>query len=358
MKTLTIHEAVEITLSKLNKVSKLDEIKQYIVSNNLYDFGAKEENIKDVIRTQIERKCINLQHRQDSQKDQIFFKIAPKTYALKEWREFSEEKLLKLNNIYAGDDIREAFGCSLMGGISYGKKTNVLVLIRKHIDNLYEDRQEGDIIYYTGEGQVGNQDLVRGNKAINESNENNTNMVLFDVFSKGEYTYKGVVKLISQPMIEKQLDAEDNVRDVYVFPLKLVSSNLINSYNEVHTIQEKKAKKAKKLNEKKLKKLTIQSEQKKPGYSYTKTKTFQRSPYVIETVLRRANGICELCKEKAPFEKKDGTPYLEVHHIKQLAKGGSDTVNNAAALCPNCHRKMHSLSLEADIKILNNKALQ
>ena len=40
----------------------------------------------------------------------------------------------------------------------------------------------------------------------------------------------------------------------------------------------------------------------------------------------------------------DGTHYLEVHHIDQLAKGGADTVENAVALCPNCHRKMHSLN--------------
>jgi 5-methylcytosine-specific restriction protein A len=38
---------------------------------------------------------------------------------------------------------------------------------------------------------------------------------------------------------------------------------------------------------------------------------------------------------------EDGTPYLEVHHVKWLALGGSDTVSNAVALCPNCHRLMH-----------------
>lgn len=34
-------------------------------------------------------------------------------------------------------------------------------------------------------------------------------------------------------------------------------------------------------------------------------------------------------------------PTLEVHHLRRLADGGSDTVANAVALCPNCHREIH-----------------
>lgn len=69
---------------------------------------------------------------------------------------------------------------------------------------------------------------------------------------------------------------------------------------------------------------------------------FRRNSDVIAAVLKRANGICELCKSKAPFiRKKDGTPYLEVHHKKTLADGGYDTIENAVAACPNCHRKAH-----------------
>ena len=39
--------------------------------------------------------------------------------------------------------------------------------------------------------------------------------------------------------------------------------------------------------------------------------------------------------------KKDNTPYLEVHHIIRLADDGDDSVENAIALCPNCHREAH-----------------
>lgn len=69
---------------------------------------------------------------------------------------------------------------------------------------------------------------------------------------------------------------------------------------------------------------------------------FERNPDVVAEVLERADGYCEGCKEKAPFTRRsDGTAYLEVHHRQPLAKGGDDTVENAIALCPNCHRHSH-----------------
>ena len=70
--------------------------------------------------------------------------------------------------------------------------------------------------------------------------------------------------------------------------------------------------------------------------------TFKRSPYVVAEVLHRAAGVCGSCLKAAPFKrKKDGAPYLEVHHRKLLSHGGEDTVANAIALCPNCHRELH-----------------
>lgn len=71
------------------------------------------------------------------------------------------------------------------------------------------------------------------------------------------------------------------------------------------------------------------------------TVRFVRDPQVVAWVLEAANGSCENCKAPAPFLKEDATPYLEVHHVKWLSQGGSDTVSNAVALCPNCHRRLH-----------------
>ncbi len=72
------------------------------------------------------------------------------------------------------------------------------------------------------------------------------------------------------------------------------------------------------------------------------TTVYSRNPDVIVEVLNRVNGKCEICGRPAPFDKKsDGAPYLEVHHIKQLSFDGLDTVSNAQAVCPNCHRRAH-----------------
>jgi 5-methylcytosine-specific restriction protein A len=81
---------------------------------------------------------------------------------------------------------------------------------------------------------------------------------------------------------------------------------------------------------------------KKPEQIQVVSQVFRRNPDVIVEVLKRANGKCEHCGADAPFLRaKDGSPYLEIHHWKPLADDGEDTVENAGALCPNCHRELH-----------------
>ena len=87
----------------------------------------------------------------------------------------------------------------------------------------------------------------------------------------------------------------------------------------------------------------IANAQKTPERTQLVTTGYKRNPDVIAFVLRRANGTCECCHEPAPFNRRsDGSPYLEVHHWEPLGEGGDDTVDNAGAICPNCHREEHS----------------
>jgi len=82
--------------------------------------------------------------------------------------------------------------------------------------------------------------------------------------------------------------------------------------------------------------------QQRPDTVQVTSVAYIRNADVIVEVLDRASGICEKCKQNAPFKrKKDGTPYLEVHHRIPLSEGGFDTVENAIAVCPNCHRELH-----------------
>jgi len=86
----------------------------------------------------------------------------------------------------------------------------------------------------------------------------------------------------------------------------------------------------------------LASAPKKPARTQVVSTAFLRNPDVVAAVLIRAKGQCEGCKCPAPFKRaSDDTPYLEVHHRVHLAEGGDDTVENAVALCPNCHREAH-----------------
>lgn len=69
-------------------------------------------------------------------------------------------------------------------------------------------------------------------------------------------------------------------------------------------------------------------------------------------VFGRAAGKCELCNSAAPFLTPDGTPYLELHHLRSRSQGGQDTKVNLVALCPNCHRKMHICGTDSDLQTL------
>ncbi len=82
------------------------------------------------------------------------------------------------------------------------------------------------------------------------------------------------------------------------------------------------------------------------------TKSYTRNKYVSEYAKLRADGKCQLCGNLAPFYDNEGRPYLEAHHVIRLADGGEDSDDNVVALCPNCHRKMHSLNLEEDVNKL------
>lgn len=86
----------------------------------------------------------------------------------------------------------------------------------------------------------------------------------------------------------------------------------------------------------------LDSAPKKPSKRTVTITVYDRNPDVVAEVLERADGVCEICSDPAPFVRRvNGTAYLEVHHKVLLSRGGDDTVDNAIAVCPNCHRKVH-----------------
>lgn len=85
-----------------------------------------------------------------------------------------------------------------------------------------------------------------------------------------------------------------------------------------------------------------------------KTTSRERNVTIKTYALTRANGVCEACLTPAPFLTKNGIPYLEVHHIVELSKGGADSPDNVAAICPNCHARV---TYGSDAESYNKKIL-
>jgi 5-methylcytosine-specific restriction endonuclease McrA len=77
-----------------------------------------------------------------------------------------------------------------------------------------------------------------------------------------------------------------------------------------------------------------------PGVSH-KVVYRARSRAIRLYALKRAKGLCEGCRAGAPFRRRDGSPYLEVHHVTRLSDGGPDHPAKVIALCPNCHTRAH-----------------
>lgn len=257
-------------------------------------------------------------------------------------------------DILSNQDLGILFGCGNSGGMRRAKKTNSLIIISSHVESIYEDRWDGDVLLYTGMGLNGDQSLdFNQNKTLSQSQVNGVQVFLFEQFKVNEYTYLGPVELISEPYTEQQPGQNGHLRTVYIFPLKLKNGERYIDEETIQTWQEKRQKQAKKLSLDELKDRVSKSNPISNEYK-TVVKQYVRSAYVVEYAKRLAKGVCQLCDQPAPFHDKKGIPYLETHHIVWLARGGEDTISNTVALFPNCHKRMHLLDLEEDkVKLLS-----
>lgn len=264
---------------------------------------------------------------------------------------------LNKGQVLNNQEIVDLFKCSPQGGMRYSKRTDTLVIVSNHIKSVYGDRWEENVLHYTGMGQVGNQSKsFRSNFHLSNSKNSDISIFLFEVFKTAEYTFQGQVELIDKPYQEKQIDVEGEERLVWMFPLVLLDRSKPSIDLEIlQNLTKVKEKNARKLKLEKLKSL-VRTSNKKPSKRSTKTDQYDRNPFVKEYALRRADGFCQLCEKKAPFKRKDGTPYLEVHHINYLRNGGEDTVTNTVALCPNCHRRVHTLEIEEEFNKMKKLA--
>lgn len=138
-----------------------------------------------------------------------------------------EIKDFRINGLYKRTDLIDAFGGSFMRGMNICNKTGTLVLISKHVTNrIYGDSFgfRNDILYYTGEGQRGDQTLTAaGNRKLYNSNRDKTPVHLFVVYKNREYKYFGQVKFTGDITWEIEKDVDGKDRKVIRFPLSRVN---------------------------------------------------------------------------------------------------------------------------------------
>lgn len=236
---------------------------------------------------------------------------------------------------------------------------NCLVLISDHTKDLYEDKWHGDVLHYTGMGKVGDQDKEwMQNGTLYHSPTNGVVLYLFEVLERKQYTYRGIVELCGEPYTEFQPDENGDTRKVWMFPIRPVTGAPTISAETLQQMNAANKQKAEGLSMAALRTAAKNSSTSNPGTRNVESTEVVRNPYVSEYAKRLANGKCSLCEKPAPFADANGKPYLETHHVIWLAEGGADSVDNAVALCPNCHRKMHIVKDPADIAKLLSIAKQ
>jgi len=270
----------------------------------------------------------------------------------------SFEHGLNPGDIIDNTQLTEIFKCGPQQGMRRSLSTGTLVVVSNHMRSIYEDRWEEDVFHYTGMGLEGDQRLdAAQNKTLAESGTNGVEVFLFEVFEAGKYVFRGPVYLAGEPYQEDQPDVNGNIRKVWVFLLKLLNEHETPIPSEaVQKKQDQKVREAKRLSDEELIR-RAQYSRKGVGSRLVTANVHERNVYVAELAKRRADGVCQLCDRSAPFIDRNGIPFLETHHIQWLSEGGEDSIQNTVALCPNCHRMMHSLNRKADIKKLTVKAM-
>lgn len=251
------------------------------------------------------------------------------------------ELKFELGRIYQRkQDLHTPFGGSQQSGISSSARTQVVFIFTGDSGEQYGYRDaidEHGVFSYTGEGQVGDMTLTGGNLAIAEHAAKGKALHLFKSLGKGKgQRYMGEFACAGYSWTRGP-DKMGNDRKVIVFSLVPVD-------RIVEAAQPDEAEalpKPTSLSE--ARNLAIQaasaSPEVEPGLSVRRL--YRRSEQVRQYVLMRANGICESCLNPAPFRRKDGSYYLEPHHINRLSDGGLDHPRYVGAICPACHREIH-----------------
>jgi 5-methylcytosine-specific restriction protein A len=122
---------------------------------------------------------------------------------------------------YRRRDLHEKYGGQEQGGISTPAKYPIIMLFTGDSGEQYgysDGWNTDDIFLYTGEGQVGDMEMIRGNRAIKDHVENNKVIHLFKNVKTGFVEYMGEMKYQGHREVRGP-DRDNKQRKIIVFEL-------------------------------------------------------------------------------------------------------------------------------------------
>lgn len=244
------------------------------------------------------------------------------------------------NHVYTRQDIHAQFGGQRMSGIVTPTNAPYIFVFSGPAGEQYgyrDDYRRDGTFAYVGEGQVGDMQFRAGNSAIRDHSEAGKDLLLFrGVKGASGYRYVGPVACAGWEE-GRGPDRGGNDRKIIIFRLVSLGDESVVTEPEADEPSERKQLS---LEEKRRRALAAAKVPTKVTKDVTRN-FYERSEAVKDYVLSRAAGICEACEKSAPFRRRNGTPYLEPHHIRRVSDGGPDDPRYVAGICPTCHRRIH-----------------
>jgi 5-methylcytosine-specific restriction protein A len=245
--------------------------------------------------------------------------------------------------LYRRTDIHAPYKGQDQGGISTPAQFPIILLFtgEQGAQYGYHDGYQSDGTYwYTGEGQLGDMQFVRGNRAIRDHAREGKTLHLFEYVERGTVRYHGTAQCLGYHRAFA-LDRDKNPRQAIVFELAVdVSAEGVPDLVP-EPVTSKVLPEIRRATFEQLRREAYDATHRDMPPLERKATEYYRSQAIKEYVLRRAGGICEGCGQPAPFITLKGKPYLEPHHIHRRADGGPDHPLGVIALCPNCHKGVH-----------------
>jgi 5-methylcytosine-specific restriction protein A len=245
---------------------------------------------------------------------------------------------------YRRRDLHERLGGQRQGGISTPRDHPAILLFTGESGHQYGYRdgfQADGTYWYTGEGQSGDMKMSAGNLAIRDHHAKGKALHLFEQDrSRGSVRYLGEGTCLGHHLATVP-DREGNPRKAIVFELSVGEESPTGAAPDLSDSAEKAPPGLWTLDLAVLRARCLSRAAKDAPPKERRRLLREGSEAIRVYALRRAAGRCEACRGEAPFSTKVGQPFLEVHHVRRRADGGPDHPRWVAALCPNCHRRVH-----------------